>query len=738
MPKAWINGQYKEITDEELQNLSQSQGMQQPPTSPIAANMIGASTDAAKMAGTPAQRISARNTLQTAQRQEQATAPTQQSKQTNQQGTQLQQTYGDLQPRVQNLISKYLTPPSSAPVPQAGAQISQSALTGLNLSPEDSTAVSATIQKGLQNSASLTNADWQLLSQKAGITDLTHLSNFVDTGATTQNAVASQVSDQALAKDAKIADNDITALGLDPITATIQQVQQAVQNQIQDEFSQVNAAKQQALNPNLGPQERMAAMQQLKNLGASGVFATDQEMQGLKSTVDSADIINFNGQPMSVKDLLSDKNISDTVSHYLMDPDFAAELKKNNPDFASFIDSNSNALKDLTTKLDSAGSTVQEAINYNKAIGQTAGGNLSADVTKTLFPESSNFQSTKIDRDSVPVFKNFLNNEKVSGPAKQELVGFLNDHPDMAEEFKDLSPDEIKRLGMEDPNSSSWQSFRNFRAAYDTFHNTNPQDMPVNDILNKIFGTEGLSLNDVNTAISEHKLNKSDFDVDGNGTVTGQDIALMAKKDFGSGSLNDYLSGKAGAPMAGASLKSLVQEGLSSQQVKQDAAFAKKADSDKNTAVSQSKIKDILKGQSVTQYLKPLAAALDQYSKPATVVKTGFGNVTAPKTAPAELTPAALDSLKSLLKEEQSIGNTADAKSLKDLIAKAEPAITTIQKDAVAKSEADQRAKQRAADTKKDMIQNTLMAAPSPALKAAGLASKAAPAVKKLASKLGL
>ena len=109
------NGQLQQTNRNELNQLAADRGLSGAPTSPLAAQLLGANPDAAKMAGTPQQKAKAlnplidpNNNLQTVQRRQQA-----RTQQTGQEAAQFEksltlQQAGAIGDSVHQLISSYL------------------------------------------------------------------------------------------------------------------------------------------------------------------------------------------------------------------------------------------------------------------------------------------------------------------------------------------------------------------------------------------------------------------------------------------------------------------------------------------------------------------------------------------------------------------------------------------------------------------------------------------------------
>ena len=97
-----------------------------------------------------------------------------------------------------------------------------------------------------------------------------------------------------------------------------------------------------ATNPLLGPAERQEARMQLRGAGATGLRSAEESVADLKDQIKTAEKVSFNGQDISVENLLKDDSLSGIVKGYLLDPNSpeSQKLKQNEPGLAQWIEAN--------------------------------------------------------------------------------------------------------------------------------------------------------------------------------------------------------------------------------------------------------------------------------------------------------------------------------------------------------------------------------------------------------------
>lgn len=123
------------------------------------------------------------------------------------------------------------------------------------------------------------------------------------------------------------------------------------------DFGDVDAAKAAVMDPLLGPNERRAARQTLAAAGLDGTLMTDQHVKALDRELANADTITFNGEQMSVEDMLSDQHMTSLATQWAdagPGSEFRAALMKSEPSLAAWLNKHEAFVQDAATKLGSS------------------------------------------------------------------------------------------------------------------------------------------------------------------------------------------------------------------------------------------------------------------------------------------------------------------------------------------------------------------------------------------------
>lgn len=483
-----------------------------PAANPLGAASAGVNPDAAKMAGTPnqtsapvvlpqqapaapAQPTPVGASLRDVMRHEQAAGATDEQAKKQAEAQRMQRAFGDLGTRVQSLIESHL--PGAAPAgggasPQTPvAATDQPALTAeaAQLTPEQRAAVEAVVSSG--------GAPAQLAAAKqalGGADPMQYVSHDV------AGAVAGQLG--AATTDKLLLTPDVVQqLGYQPADLAaqlgipeaqlggmnIEQLQSAVQDKIQKEFSEVDRARAQALDPALGPNERAQARAQLKQLGASGVFASEQDMDALSSAVESAEEVEFNGATMKVSELLDDEFLSGLAKEYVdapADSDIRKQLREKEPALAGWLDKHESALREAGVQLEGAATKFGEvqASNQQAVDGLVSAGipaEAATDLMKKLIPGwNPGYMTEAVDMSKFPGLDVQAVASAGGDPAvyAQNLTALASVSPDAAAHLARLSPAELKKLGAADRDSPQWRDYMTYTKEWSTLEKIDPSD----------------------------------------------------------------------------------------------------------------------------------------------------------------------------------------------------------------------------------------------------------------------
>lgn len=93
--------------------------------------------------------------------------------------------------------------------------------------------------------------------------------------------------------------------GLDPNTATLEDIRQVAQRETDAITADVDNNRAALNDPNLPSAQRKIALQNMKDLGAAHLIATDAELDKLEAELNSADKVIIEGQETTVNDIMS-------------------------------------------------------------------------------------------------------------------------------------------------------------------------------------------------------------------------------------------------------------------------------------------------------------------------------------------------------------------------------------------------------------------------------------------------
>lgn len=521
-----------QTSSEELQGLTDASERPIAPQSPLESSVIGASPDVAKMAGTPNQKTSSlrialqqSNSLPDSQRVAQSrTQQTGQEQQTQAKG-QSAQKLDQLNTRVQALTNNMLQTAES----QTTAQMTLKPDALANIAPENQQETTALLGKLGNNTA--TNQDILRLNQLMGKTDVASQltgdqikANFMTAGNAAGTALANNTADTI-----KVSDIDPTSLGfqdmnelanvlgVDPTELaglSLKDLQDDAQKLFTDEFNKTNTLTARANDINLGPAERAEARKDLKDMGATGVAKSETGIDKLADQVANADTINFAGEDLNVKDVLSDEYLSGLAAHYVdsdeTDP-FRAELKASEPELAKWLDDNQEVLKQATQSLDDGVKAFSDLQFQNQKLKSFPDlPDLSDDVMKSILPDYGSLRADAYNIDDVPALK-YMQDVSVPQASRANVRSafdvFNTSTPQLTGQLAKLSPQQLDQLGATGgPGNTKWQAVTSYLKDVSNINSVN-QDQP-DTIASYIMGP-GTSFTDLVSMAKDAKLKQN-------------------------------------------------------------------------------------------------------------------------------------------------------------------------------------------------------------------------------------
>lgn len=469
------------LAETSLEELSQQAGRPIPPTTPAGAMGIGANPDQAKMVGTQnylrnAIRAGAEapQDLATVQRRQQVRSTQTSAEQEAAKKAEQLKGLGSLQSRVQDLAEQKLY--QGAQQAQVGLQTAGQEdpetvglLNQLSQDPTNQDAMLALNRKLGRDATNILTGP-ELLSMYKGAAEGDRAAVIAEAmGQPLENATATGGLNL---EDVGGIDNLSQLLGIpkDQLQAMpLSDLLDNINNVINQDYSQVEDLQRVVNDPTVGTADRAAARQQLRELGASGVAGFESDLDQLADQLMGADTINIMGKEMTIEDALGNDYLSGLAKQYFEQPDFAEEMR-NDPemaDLAKLFDTHAQTLAAAADKLDDSYTQFADQVKSNLDIGKTKGGNVEESVLKELIP---NYGALTTEEYQQPGALTLLKNPTVSEEQKTSLVKALNNiqkdlpnlGPQVLQGLRAMSEDEVRALGLLDPNSDEYKHFKEY------------------------------------------------------------------------------------------------------------------------------------------------------------------------------------------------------------------------------------------------------------------------------------
>ena len=163
------------------------------------------------------------------------------------------------------------------------------------------------------------------------------------------------------------------ALGTDRDSITsmnLGELQSALAANIEEEYSRTEDLVRSASSDLLSPMERAQARKTLKDLGATGVIATEEsDVDKVADAAASADVIKVGDQDMTVAEVLGDEYLTGLISNYLEVGDRASReaiQALGEGGLMRFVDENKSALEKMVQQVDNTVKSFADIQTHNK------------------------------------------------------------------------------------------------------------------------------------------------------------------------------------------------------------------------------------------------------------------------------------------------------------------------------------------------------------------------------------
>lgn len=468
------NGGLYATSNQQLDRTATQAGLQAPATSPLAAASLGASTDASKMAGTPANqanavKLSLRDTLANASRTKQITpgsvsSANQDALDKGAAAAQFQ--IGTLQSRVQQKVDQALA--ASMTTTTSEMTLDESRLSGQGYTEDQKTRLRPLLSKLGTGQAS--SQDVVEINQAMGVTDPSAMKDAAslknlflnETEQVSTDIAKALTADKFSVADLGFTDDEVQALS----KVSGKSIDELSAMSVADLGSQLEAAgfttetqklRLKTLNPAAGAAEKAEAREQLRAAGASGLRAADAAVMDLADAFKAGDSVTFDGRSLSVESLLSSEFISDLVTNALTDPESMQHLEETEPDFAAWIKANKSNLQAVTAG--GFNGAINDALKIQreaKSLTELPHGiTLSDDTMKLVDPQwGSLHTSVPFLPPALQAAKDSDNPDFTQGVATL-VNGLAQSSPEEAKTILSLGSDELMALGITSSTAAS-------------------------------------------------------------------------------------------------------------------------------------------------------------------------------------------------------------------------------------------------------------------------------------------
>jgi uncharacterized protein YerC len=486
-----------QLAETSLEELSNQAGRDIAPKQPLESSVIGGNPHQAKMAGSKAQKDSALRQslsepqrLSTALRRQDVRRDTTTDEQGRLERGQRLEQLGSLEGRVEELANQALDQSNA----DADVEL------GINSESPEEVALLERIRANPQDTSTI--AEFNRLkgrTQANNILSAEEILQQFDKTTGIGDALAGSVQDSIQAGALNFEDmgfsspNEVAELlGVNPEQLgqfSVQELIDSVNSQIEQEFTEVNDLQNQANDPFLGAAERAEARKRLREAGAVGVRSAESDIDKMADEIADANTVEFMGEELQIEELLDNDYISGLAANYFDDPNFAEQLREEEPGLVTFITKHENLLKDAATEVGEGVKEFAKLQQENLNVGKVAGGQrLSEDVMKSIFPDYGEITDQKYNKNSSPLLT-YLSDPRTTSGAQIETVQNINNitktRPELASDIATLNKQQLESLGFTGRNPQALEDVQAYYDTYDTYQRTGG-NLSENDILSSI------------------------------------------------------------------------------------------------------------------------------------------------------------------------------------------------------------------------------------------------------------
>lgn len=535
------------VRDATLQGVSGSAGTASTPSTPAAADSMGASPDAAKMAGTPAAQVGAQSfealrrgaptapaaaPRAPAQSANQPQSPVDSLAQAERTGAaqskgqseaesartqhqaRLTQAFGDVGLRVNSLVesavSRAAASGSNAGFTYAPDTIKKLGLTGSQATQDTAEAALQALAANPTDQAKLSIA--QIALRDAGF------SGAADT-ATVLGLLGKQTGGQAAAgrvadvltltsdvrSKAGISDADLETLGISPADADKMTPDQ-FRERLELEASRNTGVADDAATAQSGLLDAASARalgRDVRDDQRGAAYTAETQAGDVLEAAQAGEEIEIGGVQYKLSDLLADDKMTELADRYLAAPPGDAlrtQIESQMPEFAAFLEANQDAVAATASKATATAGKLKETQDRNAQqmalVSNSMGPRInSLEVMRDMGFDVEKFTVGRVDLSKVGIIHAITNHVdgQATGPAiAARMVELKKQDPASYEELKKLGPEELRQTGILAADGTeavrNWSEFQQVIRDRAEIPNMSPADLS-----RKLFGVDSLT-----------------------------------------------------------------------------------------------------------------------------------------------------------------------------------------------------------------------------------------------------
>lgn len=252
---------------------------------------------------------------------------------------------------------------------------------------------------------------------------------------------AAGLNEPALANSLGISPEELSKL-------TVEELRQKVNAIGRADFSEVSRLQQIASDPNRSPGERAEATSRLRELGSTGVRATEESYRKLSQELERDLTVAIGGQQVPVSEILDDAFLSSSVKAYLDDPVYREKLKEEQPQFAEFIEKNRLALEQASKNLSATAKQLADTQVSNQKLANPGDFTLNEAFLKLSYPNWGALSATPLQPTAAHGILEKYGKTDFGASYGDLLNDLAINDPELAKSMASMTEDDLRAAGL--------------------------------------------------------------------------------------------------------------------------------------------------------------------------------------------------------------------------------------------------------------------------------------------------